>query len=307
MRRVEILALFKKITVWKKKGQRAPHKPLLALMALADMQLGRKRLRSYQDIEEPLRKLLQEFGPIRRSYHPEYPFWRLQNDELWEVRGDEPMLSRKGNTDPPKSELRRVLARGGFTAEVYDTLKRNRALQDEVTRHLLDGHFPETLHQPILDSIGLSIGSTRKPRSRDPRFRTEVLRAYQNRCAVCGGSLRLGDKLLGIDAAHIRWHQADGPDAVENGLALCTLHHRLLDAGAYTLSPNGHHVEVSEWVTERQYGSLWLLAYHGTDVAKPINSTNEPSCEFVDWHRKQVFKKPARECYRSQVADRDID
>ncbi|MBU0743531.1 hypothetical protein KKG45_08085 [bacterium] len=141
MRRVEILALFEKITVWKKKGQRAPHKPLLALLALADIQLGRERLRPYADIDKPLRKLLQEFGPARQSYHPEYPFWHLQSDGLWEVGSDEPMRPRTGNTDPPKRELLRTHAQGGFTAEVHAALRRNRTLQVDVVQQLLDAHF----------------------------------------------------------------------------------------------------------------------------------------------------------------------
>jgi putative restriction endonuclease len=44
--------------------------------------------------------LLKEFGPPRQSYHPEYPFWRLQNDGAWEVHAAGSLKARKGNTDP---------------------------------------------------------------------------------------------------------------------------------------------------------------------------------------------------------------
>jgi hypothetical protein len=44
-----------------------------------------------------------------------------------------------------------------------------------------------------------------------------------------GFSLRLVDGLIGVDAAHILWHAHGGPHEVPNGLALCALHHRLLD------------------------------------------------------------------------------
>jgi len=37
-------------------------------------------------LEPDLERLLFEFGPPRKAYHPEYPFWRLQNDGVWEVR-----------------------------------------------------------------------------------------------------------------------------------------------------------------------------------------------------------------------------
>jgi predicted restriction endonuclease len=40
-------------------------------------------------------------------------------------------------------------------------------------------------------------------------------------------------------AAHIRWHLAHGPDVECNWLALCVLHHKLFDLGAFTLSQDG--------------------------------------------------------------------
>ena len=42
----------------------------------------------------------------------------------------------------------------------------------------------------------------------------------------------LDQETLGIEAAHIKWHQAGGPDTEDNGLALCTLHHKRFDRGA---------------------------------------------------------------------------
>ena len=71
---------------------------------------------------------------------------------------------------------------------------------------------------------------------RDPNFRANVLRAYEYRCAVCGFDVRLGPSPVALEAAHIKWHQAGGPDLEVNGLALCVLHQRLFDRGAFTLS-----------------------------------------------------------------------
>ena len=48
---------------------------------------------------------------------------------------------------------------------------------------------------------------------------------YGYRCVICGFDLRLDNDPLAVDAAHIRWHQAHGPNIVSNGLALCALHH----------------------------------------------------------------------------------
>ncbi len=49
------------------------------------------------------------------------------------------------------------------------------------------------------------------------------LQAYQS--VVCGFNVRIADSLVALEAAHIKWHQAGGPDMEYNGIALCSLHH----------------------------------------------------------------------------------
>ncbi|MHB1445630.1 MAG: HNH endonuclease [Acidimicrobiales bacterium] len=75
----------------------------------------------------------------------------------------------------------------------------------------------------------VEVGPVSKPRRRDPAFREQVLLAYEYRCAFCGFDGQLGREAVAIDAAHVRWWAAAGPDDVANGLALCSLHHKLFD------------------------------------------------------------------------------
>src|SRR5690606_32596797 len=76
--------------------------------------------------------LLREFGPLRRSYHPEYPFWRLQNDGIWEVTDVERLATRRGNTDAKKSELLKFDVKGAFRPDVYEALRQRPALIDKL-------------------------------------------------------------------------------------------------------------------------------------------------------------------------------
>jgi putative restriction endonuclease len=55
---------------------------LLALYAIGRVLCGEPRMVPYAQVDRDLGKLLMEFGPRRQSYHPEYPFWQLQNDKL---------------------------------------------------------------------------------------------------------------------------------------------------------------------------------------------------------------------------------
>src|SRR5438045_898846 len=100
-----IVSVFENIKIWHQRGERAPHKPLLLLLALARVLKGSPRLEEFHTYEEVMRTLLSKYGPPRRSIHPEYPFWRLQADGLWEVSPTVGLRIRKSNKDPLKSEL----------------------------------------------------------------------------------------------------------------------------------------------------------------------------------------------------------
>ena len=76
-------------------------------------------------------------------------------------------------------------------------------------------------------------------------FRLTVLRAYEYRCAMCGYDGRLDTTPVGVDAAHVRWSAAGGPDELSNGIALCVLHHKAFDLGALGLTEH-HRVTVSQ-------------------------------------------------------------
>src|SRR4051812_17295332 len=71
----ETLRRFRHLNVWKRGDIRAPHKPLLVLLALGRLQAGSDRLLPFEEIEQPLSRLLEDFGPPRKSPHPELPFF----------------------------------------------------------------------------------------------------------------------------------------------------------------------------------------------------------------------------------------
>ncbi len=61
----DILDRFARINIWKRGSERAPHKPLLLLCALAALQRGEDRLIPFARIEENVGCLLHDFGPPR--------------------------------------------------------------------------------------------------------------------------------------------------------------------------------------------------------------------------------------------------
>jgi putative restriction endonuclease len=292
------LDAFDRLNVWSRGDQRAPHKPLLVLYALGRRSRGDTGDISFSDVDRDLTPLLKEFGPPRQSYHPEYPFWRLQTDGVWAVTAAGAMKARQANSDPPRGELLAHDARGAFSADVQAALRADPGLVTEVAARLLENHFPESLHPDILAAVGLSLAPALAPavaaaRKRDPTFRARVLTAYEYRCAVCGFDVRLNSVSVTLDAAHIRWHQAGGPDEECNGLALCVLHHKLFDLGAFTLDPGGRLL-----VSDQANGTAGLhealMRHHGEKVRPAQRPEWSPEAAFLDWHLRQVFKGVAR-------------
>lgn len=289
----ELRSLVTKINVWKRGDTRAPHKPLLLLLALGRCAVGKDRRIPFSQVEVDLGRLLREFGRPSSKVAPQYPFWRLQNDGLWVVDSDHPMQSRKGKDDPKVTELRRANARGAFPEPIHDLLRRDPALVHEVAQAVLEEHFPESLWDELLSAVGLErrTGVDRRQRSAD--FRLEVLRAYQRRCAVCGFDLRVGDVLVGLEAAHIRWHCYQGPDEVSNGLSLCALHHKLFDKGAFTLGASLELVASQDLAGDEEALDRWVLRHHGAPIRPPQQDAYLPQPEYLAWHRREVFREPA--------------
>ena len=306
--RAAFLAKLDGIRIWKRGARRAPHKPLLLLLALGRAHRGEPRLARYgSDIEGRLKRLLKQFGPPRKAHHPDQPFTRLPGDGLWEIPGVED--APKNASGVPQARALRDLA-GGFPEWIYDLVRSDPSVALEAAQEILHSHFPRSLHTEIRDAVGLPYlyydselaGQVRErpterrvAQKRDPAFRHNVLRAYQRRCAICDFDLRVEDQLLGLEAAHIMWHAAGGPDQVANGLALCSLHHKALDLGAIGLQWTDARVNilVSSEVNGMSAAVRQLLDYRNAPLRFPSNPADMPARQFVGWHGREVFREPA--------------
>ncbi len=283
------------LNMWQRGDERAPHKPLLLLMALGRASRGEEREVQYDELADRLRTLLIEFGPPRQAYHPEYPFWHLQSDGLWRVVQEDGTEIPSAGGQPPVAELRRVGARGGLPIDVYDAVRADLVLLQDLARTLLADNFADTLHEDIATAVGLELeGGVRQ--ARDPTFRNRVLVAYGYSCAVCGYDLRLGHAPLAIEAAHIKWHQAGGPPVEVNGLALCSMHHKLFDRGAMTLGED-RRIVVSNLVNGSTGFDSWLGQYNGRPLRRPQSQDYVPLEEYVRWHVREVFRGERRDMY----------
>jgi putative restriction endonuclease len=284
--RETLFARFDGIRQFARGGRRAPHKPLLLLYALARLKHDRQTEIRFNATETIVNPLLRSYGPWGSGAHVSYPYGRLVNDGLWHLPARAQLLDAKGNVREGIARERDAPA--GFTADVLATFEREPELIDVVALHLLERHFAPGLQEEILEAVGLELGTPVATRRRDMAFRAAVLEAYLAECCVCGFSLRLVDGLIGVDAAHIRWHAHGGPDEVPNGLALCALHHRLFDHGAITVRED-LRVRVARSLAGSSARDL-LRTLDGQAVRLPVDEQFYPSREHLRWHQAQVFQ-----------------
>src|SRR5690606_9186794 len=122
--------------------------------SLAEIQKGNNDFIPFRTIEPKLRDLLVDFGPPRKTVYPTFPFIRLANDNLWQF--NEPALINT-KQDYSTSFLISNNIEGKFPDEVILRLKENPKLLKDVASFILNQNFPETIHQDILDAVGLNI------------------------------------------------------------------------------------------------------------------------------------------------------
>ncbi|GAB1337070.1 HNH endonuclease [Streptomyces sp. E-15] len=279
-----------KLRQWTRGGSRAPHKPLLLLYALARFQEDAEGGLRYSAVERDVQRLLTEYGPPHKT-SPAYPFHHLVSDGVWEVRTDR----GAGSPGSGVRELRETGATGRLVPELRTALRREPQLLARIARLLLDLHFPPSFHGELCEAVGLELEPVETGRlavarrQRDPRLRELVLTAYEYRCAFCGYDGRIGAVPVGLEAAHVRWWAFGGPDDVENGLCLCSLHHRLFDKGVLGVGDD-HRVLVSQrFVGHSAAAREHVTGLAGRALVGPQPGARRVAAAHRDWHVREVF------------------
>jgi putative restriction endonuclease len=134
------------------------------------------------------------------------------------------------------------------------------------------------------------ISSTVKTRLHQYSFRERVLDAYKRQCAFC----RLRHAEL-LDAAHIvPDSEESGDPIVNNGLALCKIHHAAFDRQFIGVSPD-YKIIVREDILYENDGPMLkhgIQELHNKTLLLPSNSRNWPDQERLE-ERFILFKNVA--------------
>lgn len=117
-------------------------------------------------------------------------------------------------------------------------------------------------------------------------FREKVLAAYRTQCAFC--KLKYGELL---DAAHIiPDNEPDSRPTIDNGLALCKLHHAAFDSFIISVNPD-YIIHVRKDVLEEEDGPMLqhgLKELHRAMIILPRAEQHWPNRDYLD-RRFQKF------------------
>ena len=121
---------------------------------------------------------------------------------------------------------------------------------------------------------------------RDWAFRRSVVTAYKETCAVTGLRMVNGGGKAEVQAAHIRAVEHDGPDIVQNGIALSATCHWLFDRHLISLT-NDYGLLVAHNRVPGEFQNLF---------SRQLERIHLPDCEqlwpqpaYIEWHRERFL------------------
>jgi predicted restriction endonuclease len=106
-----------------------------------------------------------------------------------------------------------------------------------------------------------------------PKFRAELIIAYEGRCAATGCDLPAA-----LEAAHIHPYRGAQTNLISNGLLLRADVHTLFDLGLIAVDSDGCWV-ISDDLRDTTYAKL-----AGRQLHQPTDPSNRPAPELLRWH-----------------------
>jgi len=159
--------------------------------------------------------------------------------------------------------------------------------ESQQIRARLGASTPETTQTFRLPEGVTERQGTTKQRVYQDFFRRSVLASYDSFCCVCQCDLPML-----LVASHIVPWSVDEKNRLnpENGFCLCLLHDGAFDSGLFTVTESFTICVAHEaWRSNSIFVRQTILDFDGKGVQRPRRFV--PRVEFLDWHRRHVFRK----------------
>lgn len=282
----------------------ALHKPLVLIYALK-LCLESKRWIDYERDYKELNLIISGYSKANKANCP-LPRLIKDNKEGLEIWTSYPSISdedidKSGNLIHENALEKKF--KFGFKNEIYNYFRQQPNLCIQVIYSIISEEFPSTLHSYILSLFNIDpyylnlnseiivnlISTKINKQKRDPKFRINVMEAYDYKCCICGLSIQIGEEKIAMQAAHIKWFAQGGTCDVQNGLSLCPTHHYSFDRGIWSLSPD----EKLEFIVSSRLVSNsdnHFMPFKGKSIYDSVKDKSLlPNQKNINWHYQNLF------------------
>jgi putative restriction endonuclease len=292
---------------------KAPHKPVLLLSVLHQIEQGRVTDNRLYLTPEWVSDFVTLFKTlVQTGNRPEFslPFYHLTGEQFWHLQPKNDGVLR--GYVKSINVWNDIVEYAYLDAPLFALLQQPAARQ-ALKNALLDTYFPETkalyrAAQPHTDAYihHLELGVLNEPHTfygapialqsdeeqfvRGSLFKRLIPRLYDQTCSISRMRTQSTHGYQLIDACHIKPISVSNDDTVANGFALSPTLHRAFDRGIIGVNPD-YSVRISRYITEDEAIAYSLNKLKGVKLHLPIAKTHHPAIDNFIWHLDNRFEK----------------
>lgn len=289
---------------------KAPHKPILLLSLLGEIDAGRIINNQVYITPELISAFKENFALLVETPHNAdfyLPFYHLMGDGFWHIRtfSGEPMQGALRSF----RALQSTVQFGYFDDDVWELLFQANS-RTAIRTELLKTYFPQTkdrfnenkqegknyihsaekyiLNESPVAAYAITDNDEETQFVRSGLFKKLVPQIYNQTCCISEMRIIAGNGATMIDACHIVPFSIEGNDKVTNGIALCPNLHRAFDRGLLAIDDN-FRVLVSSTIADEMSSPYNIQQFAGKSMLLPFGAIHYPDKTYFAWHREHVF------------------
>ena len=303
---------FSRLKVDRSKGHPAPHKPLLLLSIIQEIEVGNIRENKICITPELVARFKENFFHLIKvetfTTNFSLPFYHLKSAGFWHFNyrvGKQLQLTSSFSIKSLK-QLQEVIEYAYFDEALFLLLIQNQ------TREILKNCIIETYFNGRViketwvnsyfhgvEELLLNESAVRYKKDiitldeeeifiRKGAFKKVVPRIYNQSCCISGMRIISSLEIQMVDACHIVPFFESHDDTITNGISLCPNLHRAFDRGLIAID-NNFQIIVSDKFSEG--GVDYSIAqYAHKRLILPLNEKYYPAATNLEWHRQNIFK-----------------
>ncbi len=283
----------------------APHKPVLLLAILAEIEAGRikiNRIYITPDLVATFKNYWHKL--VRTSQFTDnfaLPFFHLRSEGYWQLHtapGKEILLT-SSKSIRSFGQLRDAVDFASLDQDLFELLC-SRKSRDILKLSLIRRYFPnapkslvtDELVQSIINQMLFEPPNVYKRRAasfseeelfvRGALFKREIPKIYNYSCCVSGMRIVVDQSVQMVDACHIIPFSESGDDTITNGISLCPNLHRAFDRGLISINDD-YTVAVKKMHEETSIYSI--KQFENKPILLPQRQQFYPSLENLRLHR----------------------